>query len=192
MKGNAALLILDIQNDFCHEEGKFSKMGMSVKKVQEMVPRLIEFIEIARKHNIPIFYSKQIESDNVSPKNLKNQFGSGRLKPVCAPDSWGSELYKLKPLPSEHVIEKHTYDFFSNEKLKQLLNKQDVDTLIITGVNTDICVDTTLRSAFTLGYNIIIPEDLVASINQDTHKQLLRIFHQFFGEVVRSSDVFDS
>lgn len=75
--------------------------------------------------------------------------------------------------------------------MRKQLKEKRINTIIITGVNTDICVDTTLRSAFTLGYNIIIPEDLVASINQDTHKQLMKIFHRFFGTVVKSDEILE-
>lgn len=110
--GNIVILVLDIQNDFCHEEGIFSKLGFNVKPTQKIVPDIISFIVKARQYNIPIFYSKQIESDRGSPQNLKNQFKSGRLKAVCAPNSWGSELYRLKPLSNEQVLEKYTYDFF--------------------------------------------------------------------------------
>ncbi len=189
--GNIAILVLDIQNDFCHEEGIFSRLGFNLKPIQKTVPKIISFIDKARQHNVPIFYSKQIESDEVSPTNLKNQFKSGRLKTVCAPNSWGSELYKLKPLSNEKVLEKYTYDFFSNNELRKRLKEKQINTVIITGVNTDICVDTTVRSAFTLGYNIIIPEDLVASINQEAHQHLLKIFHRFFGTVVKSDEILE-
>ena len=189
--GNIALLVLDIQNDFCHEKGIFSKLGMDVKPAQEMVPRLINFIDKIRHYNIPIFYSKQIESDDVSPQNLKNQFKTGRLKAVCAPNSWGSELYKLKPLSKEQILEKHAYDFLSNTVLRKLLKEKQIDTVILSGINTDVCIDTTLRSAFTLGYNILIPEDIVASMNREAHKHLLKIFHHFFGAVVKSDDILE-
>lgn len=189
--GNIAILVLDIQNDFCDEEGAFSKLGFNIKTIQKVVPGIINFISKARQYNIPIFYSKQIESDEVSPQNLKNQFKSGRLKSVCAPDSFGSELYKIKPLPNEQVLEKYTFDFFSNNQLKKQLKEKQINTIIITGVNTDICVDTTLRSAFTLGYNIIILEDLVASINQEAHKYLLKTFHRFFGAVIKSDEILE-
>ncbi len=72
-----------MQNDFCHEEGVFAKQGLDVKPAQEVATRIQDFIEKARLYNIPIIYTKQIESTEVSPENLQRQFASGKLAPVC-------------------------------------------------------------------------------------------------------------
>ncbi len=104
------ILVIDIQNDFCHDDGIFAQQGLNVKPAQEVTPRIKAFIDEVRKYNIPVIYTRQIESEEVSPENLKRQFASGKLVPVCAPDSWGSELYQLEPAEGEYVIEKYTYD----------------------------------------------------------------------------------
>ncbi|MEK7138152.1 MAG: isochorismatase family cysteine hydrolase [Patescibacteria group bacterium] len=185
----AALLVVDIQNDFCSSRGKFAKMGFDVSHIQKMVPRLSLFIKEIEKIGIEVFYSKQTESMRISPKNLKSLFNKGKLKIVCQPNSWGSELYRLKPSDNKNVLKKRTYDFLSNQKLNEILQRKKIKTLIITGVNTDICIDTTTRSAFTKGYNIIIPKDLVATINQKAHPYFLEIFSRFYGTVAPSKEI---
>ncbi|MBD3259656.1 isochorismatase family protein [Candidatus Woesearchaeota archaeon] len=186
-RGKIAVLVVDIQNDFCDDKGIFAKQGLDVKPNQEVVPRIKEFIEKIRGYDIPIIYSKQIESEEISPENLKEQLRSGRM--VCAPDSWGSELYLLEPAEGEYVLEKKTYDLFSNPEFKRILENQKIKTLVIIGVNTDICVDTTVRRAFTEGYRIIIPKDLVATVNKEGEKYYLAVFDRFFGDVIDSKTI---
>jgi len=184
--GNIAVLVVDIQNDFCHDDGIFAQQGLDVKPAQEVAPRIQEFIGIVRKYDVPIIYSKQIESDEITSGNLKRQFAHGKLKAVCAPGSWGSELYLLQPADGEHVLEKRTYDVFSNPRLREILDERRIDTLVITGVNTDVCVDTTIRSAFTHCYKLVVPKDLVATINVAGQEHYLSVFDRFFGDIVES------
>lgn len=188
---NIGILVIDIQNDFCHDNGIFAKQGLDVKPAQEVTPRIKAFIDEVRKYDVPVIYTRQVESDDVSPENLKRLFASGKLVGVCEPHSWGSELYLLEPAEGEYVIEKHTYDAFSNPRLKQILEEKGVNTLVITGVNTDICIDTTVRRAFTEGYHVLVPRDLVATMNVDGEKYFLEIFDKFFGDVVSSSETLD-
>jgi len=188
VKGTA-LIVVDIQNDFCHKDGTFAKQGLDVTPLQKIVPEIISFIDKVRKRGIPIIFSKQIEANDISPENLNRQFKSGKLKTVCAPNSWGADFYLVQPKTKDIVLEKNTYDLFSNPQLQEILNKNKVKMLIVVGVNTDICIDTTVRRAFTEGYFIIVPYDLVATVNVKVHKHFLKIFNRFFGEVMSSQDL---
>ncbi len=146
-------------------------------------------------NELTLHATRQVESEEISPENLKRQFKatptlSGRkLVPVCAPNSFGTALYGLEPLRTEYVVEKYTYDAFSNLQVKRILKKRQIRTVVVTGVNTDICIDTTVRRAFTEGYNIIVPKDLVATMNKKGEKYYLTIFDTFFGSVVNSKHV---
>ncbi|MBS3174728.1 cysteine hydrolase [Candidatus Woesearchaeota archaeon] len=181
-----AVLVVDIQNDFCDNEGIFAQQGLNVKPAQIITPKIEEFIKKIRRYDLLVIYTKQIEHEDITPQNLKRQFNAGKLKPVCSPNSWGSELYKLKPLKNEFIIEKYTYDVFSNPKLHGILNENKIKTIVVIGVNTDICVDTTVRSAFTKGYQIVVLKDLVATMNKQSERYYLDIFNRFFGDVMHS------
>ncbi len=192
--GNIAVLVVDIQNDFCHENGAFAKLGLDVSPAQAVTPRIRAFIDKVRDYDVSIIYSKQIESEEVTPKNLQKQlkrFNQGKIKGACAPGSWGSGLYKLKPAEGEHIVEKYTYDVFSNPQFKDILAQNRINTLVITGVNTDICIDTNIRRSFTEGYNIVIPKDLVATMNTKVQKDYLDVFDKFFGTVTDSKYILD-
>lgn len=187
--GNIAVLIVDIQNDFCHDDGIFAQQGLDVTPAQEVAPQIQEFIEEIRQYGVPIIYTKQIETEDITPANLKRQFARGKLRAVCAPGSWGSDFYQLQPTEHDYVLEKRTYDVFSNPELKRILGKHQVKTIVITGVNTDVCIDTTVRRSFTEGYQVVIPHDLVATMNRDGEKHYLAVFERFFGDVTDSNTV---
>ncbi len=189
MDMNLALLVVDIQNDFCHEAGAFAKQGMNVTNVQRMVPTLQGLIMQVRKYSVPVIYTRQVESEEVTPPNLQRLFQRERLISVCAPNSWGSQFYQLQPLNSEHIFEKYTYDAFSNPQLEKTLDGHNVDSLIITGVNLDVCIDTTIRRAFTEGYNLIIPRDCIATAtgaSKEVQDHYLKIFKRFYGDICDS------
>lgn len=186
--GKIAVLVIDIQNDFCDDNGIFSRQGLDVKPAQKAAQRIKRFIDEIRRYDTPIIYSRQIEAEDISPANLKRQF-AGWINGVCAPGSWGSGFYRIRPTESEYILEKRTYDVFSNPELKRILDEHEIKTLVIAGVNTDICIDTTVRRAFTEGYQIVVPKDLVATMNKAGEKYYLTAFDRFFGEVVHSKTV---
>lgn len=187
--GNFAIMVVDLQNDFCDNKGVFASLGLNVEPAQKVTQRIIDFLDRIKVKNVPVIFTKQIESAKITPLNLKRQFSNDKLKAVCAPNSWGADFYKIKPKNKDYVIEKHTYDVFSNPQTDEILKRHEIKTLIITGVNTDVCVDTTLRSAFTRGYQIIVPKDLVGTMNTQGEEYYLKIFDRFFGDVVHSQDI---
>lgn len=187
-----AVLVVDVQNDFCHADGAFAHAGRDIQPAQEVAPRIQEFIEEVRRYRVPIIYTRMIESKGITPENLQALIDHGKLinkEPVCAPNSWGSELYQLQPVAGEHVLEKRTYDAFSNPELNRIFKERQIKTVVVTGVYTDICIDTTVRRAFTEGYQIIVPRDLVATMNRAGEEHFLNVFDRFFGDVTASKTI---
>lgn len=190
--GKVGILAVDVQNDFCHRDGAFAHADLNIQPAQAVAVRIRVFIEKVRQYEVPIIYTQMIESETMTPANLRQLITRGKLiksEPVCAPDTWGSELCGLTPVAGEYVLQKSTYDAFSNPILRQVLDANGVKTLIIIGVHTDVCIDSTLRRAFTEGYQIVIPKDLVATMNQEGEEHYLKVFDRFFGDVVDSGVV---
>ncbi len=110
--GKTAILVVDIQNDFCDDAGKFAEQGLDIKPAQEVAERINEFLVEVRKLGILVIFSKQVESPEITPLNLQRQIIRGKLKEVCSPGSWGSDFYRIEPSATEVVIEKkHTMYF---------------------------------------------------------------------------------
>lgn len=166
-----AIIVLDIQNDFCDTDGAFAKyLEWDPTPIQTMVPRLVRYIDEARAEGAQIVFSQMINSATASPTNLKNALSAHAESTAStwpfalARDSWGWELYRIQPQQGDVVLEKKYYDFFSNPQLKKLLNEHGIKTLVITGLYTEVCVFATAMRGFTEGYDIVVPHELTASI----------------------------
>ncbi len=186
-----ALIIVDIQNDFCSSNGVCAQNHRDVSPIQNMVLKLDKFITQMRELGVKIIFTKQYEISQGAPRPIQTLFRQGKLWPECAPNSWGADFYALKPTAKDLVIEKRSWDAFTNKKLNVFLKKNGINTVIITGTLTTICVESTARRAFSEGYDVIIPKDLVAvSKDKEAHeKQSLKFFDGFLGEVVSSADL---
>ena len=105
--------------------------------------------------------------------------------------TWGVDFFELTPRPGEFISDKHSFSAFTNPKLDAWLREQKIETLLFTGVATNVCVDSTLRAGFFLGYNVVLVEDCVGSNNLDGHKGTLATVRVNFGHVVSSSEAID-
>ena|SRR3989338_8162886 len=158
-----AVIVLDMQNDFCSSEGAFKKvLGRDPSAIQEMAQRLKSFIEDARKQGAKIIFSKMVNGED-SPPNLRERLTAGvESKAAEWPfglerGSWGGELYELEPAEDDLVLEKLYFDFFSSPELKQKLEELGIKNLVISGVYAEMCVLSTASRGFTEGYRIVIP-----------------------------------
>ncbi len=190
---NTAVLVIDIQNDYCSERGKLATMGkLNVQPIQRMIPKLTEFVDTARRFNLPIIFTQMIEDPKYMNENAILKIKSAK-KPfvLCSPKTIGFDFYKMKPKKGDTKIIKKSYDAFSNLKLETTLKRRRIKNLIITGVNTAVCVDATLRTGFTKGYNIIIPEDLVSMPKERMyqHNAAIDIWKTIFAHIEKSDEI---
>ena len=188
----AALIVIDIQNDYCSPKGKIATMGFhqDVTPVAEMLPKLDSFIKKARKLGLPVIWTQMTEAEDAVPENLQKKIQEKGDIGLAKKGTWGYQLMLPKD-EKDKIVEKNSYDAFTSKSLEKILKKTHVDTLVITGVNTDVCVDSTLKSAFSKGYDIIVPMELVACPKERAagHKANLRIWSTIFAKVMPSDEV---
>ncbi|HEY3216170.1 MAG TPA: cysteine hydrolase [Candidatus Eisenbacteria bacterium] len=94
---------------------------------------------------------------------------------------------EIEPLPDETVIAKTTFGAFNSSPIEQVLRELGVRTLIITGISTNCCVETTARDAADRGFACVIVDEGTADYDEDAHDAALRAFHFNFGRVVRTA-----
>ena len=109
----------------------------------------------------------------------------------CSPNTEGFDFYQIKPEKSDYKIVKKSYDVFSNPKVEKILKKENIKNLIIIGLYTAVCVDTTIRSGFTRGYHIVVPKDLVGTPKERNYqgKAVIDVWEIIFAHVVNSKDI---
>ncbi len=188
-----ALIVIDIQNGFCSPKGSFAIKGVNISQIIIMVPKLVKFIETLKKKGILVVYTKQIENYRDSPENVKRLFirSFKNFNPHATKNNFEGKFYKVKPGKDDIIIEKKTWDAFSNPKLNRILKKEKITHLTIAGIFTNVCVESTARRAFTEGYDVIIPKDLVAVSKHNwlLHKYSLKPMEKYIAQVAHSKEI---
>ena len=185
---NTALLVVDVQNDFCHNQGVFSKYkSATLDHVEQAVSKLSALIEKCRQSNLPIIFIRTTHSDwTNSPSWLKRMEGAGEKMRICAPDSWGSDFYNVAPKEGDCIVTKHRYSAFIGTDLDLILRSQGIENIFVTGVATNVCVESTARDAYHRDYNVILIDDCCGAYDNTEHGATLNNISKFFGTVTTS------
>ena len=133
--GNAALIVVDVQNDFCSDEGVFAKAGNDVSMVREMLPNLRRLIDGARAVGVQVIFVQAIYDPVYLPAPWYER--NARLNfevPRCVSGTWGADFYGVAPQQGETVVRKHRYSAFVNTELDLILRSRQIRTVITTGV----------------------------------------------------------
>ncbi|WPB57154.1 isochorismatase family cysteine hydrolase [Xylophilus sp. GOD-11R] len=170
----SAVIVIDMQNDFCHPEGWFAQKGLGVKATRKPIPVLQRFLPTWRAAGgVVVWLNWGIRADrlNLSPtiqfKGKRSADGVGYAEsspldrgPSLVRDSWGAQVVEELPVsPSDITVLKHRLSGFWDNELDTVLRQQGITTLLFTGVNTDRCVFSTLQDAGFLGYDCVLLSD---------------------------------
>jgi ureidoacrylate peracid hydrolase len=188
---HTALIVIDMQNDFCASDGFVANGGRDVSLVQELAKRLPAFISQARKTGVLIVFVRcaystpenRFLSDVWLEQAARRQNGGYTLSPVCQTGERGAEYYGVRPEESDTVVVKHRYDAFHATDLDLILRSSAIRTVVLTGVSTHVCVETTARSAFVRDYYTVVVADGCAAYSAQEHEASLNVIDRFFGEV---------
>ncbi|MFC1969554.1 cysteine hydrolase family protein [Chloroflexota bacterium] len=189
---HAALVVIDMQNDFCHSEGFMAKRGRDMSSCQNVVPKLSNLLTHAHQIGVSIIFVRMINNDWTQSEAIlewrKRVFGDTSVMPV-RDGTWGAEFYQLSPLPSDNIITKHRYSAFINTSLELILRSRGIRTLILSGVMTNVCVESTAREGFMRDYYIVFLKDCTGTYNPQIHEATLQNIEAMFGVVINSDDV---
>ena len=186
--GHTAVLVVDMQNDFCAEGGYLQrKYGVDTAASAPLAANIMALVQAARDGGALVVWIKAIyDEDLISAAHRARSRALGGGETVCASDSWGADFYAgVQPLPDEPVINKHRYSAFHGTDLAARLDERGIKTLILTGVSTNVCVDSTLRDGFFAGYHVVLPEDCVSAGDDQLQAATLATVAGNFGFVSR-------
>jgi ureidoacrylate peracid hydrolase len=190
---HTALLVIDMQNDFCAEGGMMHSEGLNLSYVQSMAKRLPQLIEAAREAGVFVVFVRNVYS---TPTNWylsdpwleqadRRRKGSYTDREVCADGSWNGDFYdEIRPLDTEPIVTKHRFSAFHNTDLDTILRANGIKTVVATGVATNVCVETTVRDAFVRDYYVLVVEDGTGTYSVEEQESSLRTIDRYFGEVV--------
>jgi len=189
---NPALLVIDMQNGFVSKGGSYDLMGLNVSKYSDVVPSLKLLIAFCRKVKIPIFYSQAVREESgidlltrshrILPKSREERI---KRRPICIRGSWDAEIVQeLKPNFDDHVVIKRRDSVFQDTEVEVWLRSLGIDSIIFAGIDTSICVESSLRDAFNHGYDVVLISDATASNNLSHYNSTLDNIRNYYGLVM--------
>jgi nicotinamidase-related amidase len=188
-----ALLVVDLQNDFIHPGGWSTRHDPDGPSLRHVIPAVNRLIGAARAAGVPVAYVLMEHGPAVDPPNYRARYESRGMAGdlLCAEGTWGAELDAdvVGPRPGDLTIVRHSYDGFAGTPLDGLLRARGVETVVGTGVVTDLCVQTTVQHAFALGYYVVVAEDATAAADATVQAVTLDNFRRYFGAVVPAGTI---
>jgi ureidoacrylate peracid hydrolase len=157
-----------------------------------MIPNLVRLAAAARSSGVKIYMVQStLDERYLTPAMRYRKMRIGRSKDICQENTWGQrQIEDLQPYPGDVVVTKHTFSAFHGTELAQMLADGAIETLIVTGVTTEVCVETSVRNIACLPFYNVIPDDCTASDDSQNHLAALRRMDKFFGTVTKSDDLF--
>jgi len=189
--GHTALLVIDMQNDFCAEGGYIEAVvGKNAAACRAVAAPVMALVEAARAAAVPVYWVRADYRLEKLPESMALRFaaqGNGRI--CCAPGTWGADFHGVAPAPGEPVIDKHSYSAFIGTDLADRLRARGIRTLVFAGVQTNVCVETSLRDAYALGFHVAAAADCVASHTAELHEATLKNVRFLFGDVLSGREI---
>jgi len=183
-----AVLVVDVQNDYCHPDGALGRQGLPTGAAMAMLPTLARLLDAARAHGTRVIFIQTVHTDETdSPAWIRRS--GGISTEVCRLGTWGGEFTHVAPQPNEVVVVKHRYSAFVNTRLESVLRTYKVENVILTGVSTNVCVESTARDAYMRDYNLVFLSDCTAAYAQEDHDATLRTMTRNFGVVTTAEAV---
>jgi nicotinamidase-related amidase len=182
---NTALIVVDMQNDFCDPEGALyaDPSGDAVEPVRET-------IEWADMLGLEIVYTKDVHAeDQFENTNYYNEFD--RWGEHVLEGEWGQEIVDaLEPDAfADYIVEKPTYSAFHETDLNEWLSDNDIDTVLVCGTLANVCVLHTASDAALRDYRPIVIEDAVGYITEDDKEYALHHAEWLFGELTTTDEL---
>ncbi len=189
---HTALLVIDVQNDFCAKGGYVDAvMGRDVSGSVAVAEAIGSLVEVARRAGVYIVWVKAVYDPKYQSAPMlakRDEMGLDHAV-CCAEDGWGADWFMIAPGAGEPELKKHRYSAFVGTPLEGLLRRRGIRSLVVTGVATNICIDSTLRDGFLRDYYIAVPGDCVGSANQELHEATLKNVAFLFGDLTTGAEL---
>ncbi len=179
-----ALVIVDMQNGFCHPDGSLYAPGS-----EAAIEPVADVVEHAREADVQVIYTRDVHPPKqFSDAHYYDEFD--RWGEHVIEGSWDAEIVEELPvLDADHVVVKHTYDAFYQTNLEGWLRAHNIDTLLFCGTLANVCVFHSAGSAGLRDFKPVLVEDALGYIEEDHHEYAVGHTEFLFGEVTTREEL---
>lgn len=189
----AAVVVVDMQNDFCDERGYYGQKGLPIPPVRTAIPALARLLSHAREREVRILFTRLIHDPAVADVAQRHSVLPSKWiaqEPRLVPGSWGAEIIEeLRPRSDEAVFDKSDYSAFHGTGLEGYLRRAGIRTLVLTGTTDYACVLHTAFDAFCRDFDVVIPRECVSGWYPDLGEAALRMVELLLGSVLPAEQV---
>lgn len=190
---DTALLVIDMQSGFLDLDSTFGKAGLN-KNQRAIIPNVCGLVDACRESGIPIIWSIQ-EHIRDDKTRLRHKIPNHLEKRNLFVASRGTNELNIQEdmmkvhRPEDHILWKHRASCFFDTNLATKLKMLGVQMLIISGINSNYCVESTIREGYFHDFDLVVPKDCVAGSFLDLHEAMLKSVHIYFGVVTDLEEV---
>lgn len=180
----SALMVIDMQNFFLNPDSpSFTCGGLAI------IPNISHLIQEFRHYNRPVIYTRHVHHPHFLDAGIMAEWWEG----MCKEGTPESEIHSdLTPLTEEKVILKHRYSAFYNTDLETILRCLKIEDIVITGIMTNMCCESTTRDAYYRDYRTFFLADATGSISEEMHVGSLLNLAFGFSYVCSTSEILQS
>jgi ureidoacrylate peracid hydrolase len=191
-----ALLVVDMQNGFCHPDGSFERIGRGCEGAMDAVRNTAIAVGQARRAGVPVIFTRHVYRPGRPDEGAALTRNSPELAGVSglAAGTWDADVCdELGCTPDDLVVDKARFDAFQWTSLEPLLRGLGVNALMICGVITNICVETTARSAFMRDFPVTLLADCCAAKSRRLHELSIEVLSSYeLAEIASVTAGFDA
>jgi len=189
-----ALCVIDIQVDFAAPDGLMASFGADLTSVPAAIEKAGELVESARATGVPVIFiglmtTPETDSETWTLRMRRREGDPDIESAVCRAGTRGADFFGPQPAPTDTIVYKHKYSGFYETSLEETLNGLGVDTLVVCGLTTECCVDSTVRDAFHRDFNVFVVADATAAYGQALHDTSLETLELNFALLTDTADM---
>jgi ureidoacrylate peracid hydrolase len=187
-----ALIVVDMQNDFCSPEGYYAKQGANVQDFDAVIAPVGRLVARSRQHGATIVFTRLLYPPGRAMED-RHALRPRRWTSTGArlvPGTWGAEVVDaLRPQPTDIVVDKAGYSAFEGTDLDHILRVRGIRTVLMTGVVSYACVLATAFSAFDKDFDVLMVADAVASWGGRLQREAGDVVDLLLGQTVPAADI---
>ena len=188
----AALIVIDMQNSFCKPDGKVSVMGLDTTACGAAIKPCVKVLDLARAAGLPVIFTRYVYATDYSDGGVMVRHKMPGLAEHGALQTGSTDaaiVWELAVMPDDIVIDKNRPSAFYGTALDDIFELRDISQLVVCGVTTNCCVETTVRDASQRDIETFVVADACGELDQERHDVSLRAMDMLFADVISVADL---